>query len=94
MLKLFKNKTSRAGGGTFAVGVKKSANNYAFEEYGLKPAEMAKAEKRIRAEIKKARSRGEITRFSGDIKSLKFSDVKKIKTKSARATGGIRHRRG
>jgi hypothetical protein len=71
MLKLVKTKTARAN------GTKVVANNYAFEEYGLKPAEMAKAAKRIHAEIETARSRGELTRFSGDIKTLKFSDVKK-----------------
>jgi hypothetical protein len=42
-----------------------SSNDYALQEYGLTPAEMAKAEKRIRAEIKTARKRGQITRFSG-----------------------------
>ena len=33
--------------------------------YGLTPTEMAKAEKRISAEIKSARKRGEMTRFTG-----------------------------
>jgi hypothetical protein len=45
--------------------VEVSSNDYALQEYGLKPAEAARAEKRIRAEIKSARKRGEITRFTG-----------------------------
>jgi hypothetical protein len=52
-------------------------DNYAFQEYGLTPSEMAKAAKRIHAEIETARSGGELTRFSGDIKTLKFSNAKK-----------------
>ncbi len=43
-----------------------SSNDYALQEYGLTPAEAAKAEKRIAAEIQRARKRGELTRFSGD----------------------------
>ena len=39
--------------------------DYALQEYGLTPAEMARAEKRIGAEIKMARKRGEMTRFTG-----------------------------
>jgi len=70
MLKPIKTKATRA-----RAGKKAAANNYAFEEYGLKPAEMAKAAKRIHAEIETARSRGELTRFSGDSKTLKFSDA-------------------
>jgi hypothetical protein len=54
-----------------------AADNYAFEEYGLKPAEMARAANRIRAEVETARSRGELKRFSGDIKSLILFDAKK-----------------
>jgi hypothetical protein len=42
-----------------------TSNDYALQEYGLTPAEMARAEKRIRAEIKTARKRGQVTRFSG-----------------------------
>jgi hypothetical protein len=41
------------------------STDYALQEYGLTPAEMVSAEKRIRAEIKKARKRGELTRFTG-----------------------------
>jgi hypothetical protein len=41
------------------------SNDYALQEYGLTPAEMAKAEKRIKAEIKASRKRGELTRFTG-----------------------------
>lgn len=66
MLKPVKPKTTRTSGGTFAIGTNVAANNYAFEEYGLKPAEMAKAEKRISTEIKQARARGEMTRLTGD----------------------------
>ena len=39
--------------------------DYALQEYGLTAAEMDKAEKRIRREIKSARARGEITKFTG-----------------------------
>ena len=39
--------------------------DYALQEYGLTPEEMAAAEKRIGAEIKSARRRGEVTRFAG-----------------------------
>ena len=39
------------------------STDYALQEYGLTPAEMAAAEKRIRTEIKTARRRGEVTRF-------------------------------
>ena len=42
------------------------STDYALQEYGLTPAEMAAAEKRIRSEIKTARKRGEVTRFTGD----------------------------
>src|ERR1035441_7613853 len=37
----------------------------ALQEYGLPPGEMAAAEKRISAEIKTARKRGEVTQFTG-----------------------------
>jgi hypothetical protein len=46
--------------------VEVSSNDYALQEYGLTPAEMAKAEKRIAAEIDAARKRGEMTQFTGD----------------------------
>ncbi len=46
--------------------VEVSSNDYALQEYGLTPAEMASAEKRIAAEIQRARKRGEMTRFTGD----------------------------
>ncbi|MEY2466433.1 MAG: hypothetical protein QOD03_954 [Verrucomicrobiota bacterium] len=39
--------------------------DYALQEYGLNAAEMAKAEKKIGKEIKAARARGEVTRFTG-----------------------------
>jgi len=45
--------------------VEVTSTDYALQEYGLTPAEMAKVEKRINAEIKTARKRGEITRFTG-----------------------------
>jgi antitoxin (DNA-binding transcriptional repressor) of toxin-antitoxin stability system len=45
--------------------VEVTSADYALQEYGLTPAKMAKAEKRIRAEIKSARKRGEVTRFTG-----------------------------
>ena len=45
--------------------VEVSSNDYALQAYGLTPAEMAKAEKRIGAEIKAARARGEMTRLTG-----------------------------
>lgn len=41
------------------------SSDYALQEYGLTPAEMAAAEKRIRRELKTARTRGETTRFTG-----------------------------
>jgi hypothetical protein len=45
--------------------VEVSSNDYALQEYGLTPAEMVRAEKRIRADVKTARKRGEVTRFTG-----------------------------
>jgi hypothetical protein len=39
--------------------------DYALQEYGLRPEEMAAAEKRIIAELKTARARGELTPFTG-----------------------------
>ena len=44
------------------VGV--TSDDYALREYGLTPAEMEKAEKKIGAEIKVAARRGEMTRFT------------------------------
>jgi len=41
------------------------STDYALQEYGLTPDDMAMAEKRISAEIKTARKRGEVTRFTG-----------------------------
>ena len=42
------------------------STDYALQEYGLTPGEMGAAEKRIRAELKTARKRGEVTPFSGN----------------------------
>jgi antitoxin (DNA-binding transcriptional repressor) of toxin-antitoxin stability system len=39
--------------------------DYALQEYGLSEAEMAAAEKRIARDIKAARARGEVTKFTG-----------------------------
>jgi len=39
--------------------------DYALQEYGLSPAEMAAAEGRIARELKSARARGEVTKFTG-----------------------------
>jgi hypothetical protein len=41
------------------------STDYALQEYGLTPAEMKAAEKRISADLKAARARGELTRFTG-----------------------------
>jgi hypothetical protein len=41
------------------------STDYVLQEYGLTPEEMAAAEKRIRTELKAARKRGELTRFTG-----------------------------
>jgi hypothetical protein len=41
--------------------------DYALQEYGLTAKEMAKAEKRISAEIKAAHKRGEVTKFTGSL---------------------------
>jgi hypothetical protein len=43
------------------------STDYALQEYGLTPAEMVRAGKRIRGEIKTARKRGELTRFTGGV---------------------------
>ena len=45
------------------VGV--TSDDYALQEYGLTPAEMEKVEKRVRADLKAARTRGEMSRFTG-----------------------------
>lgn len=45
--------------------VEVTSTDYALQEYGLTPAEMARAERRISADISKARKRGEMTRFTG-----------------------------
>ncbi len=41
------------------------STDYALQEYGLTPVEMAAAEKRISSELKAARKRGEVTPFTG-----------------------------
>jgi hypothetical protein len=41
------------------------SSDYALQEYGLSEHEMATAEKKIGNNIKSARARGEITRFTG-----------------------------
>ena len=41
------------------------STDYALQEYGLTPEEMAAAEKRIGTELKTARKRGALTRFTG-----------------------------
>ena len=41
------------------------SSDYALQEYGLSETEMASAEKRIGENIKAARARGEVTRFTG-----------------------------
>ena len=41
------------------------SSDYALQEYGLTESEMASAEKRIRADVKSARARGEVTTFTG-----------------------------
>jgi hypothetical protein len=45
--------------------VEVASADYALQEYGLTPAEMRAAEKRIRAGLKAARARGEVSRFTG-----------------------------
>jgi hypothetical protein len=42
------------------------STDYALQEYGLTAAEMKAAEKRIRADLKAGRARGEMTRFTGN----------------------------
>jgi hypothetical protein len=41
------------------------STDYALQEYGLTAKEMAAAEKRIHAELKTARKRGQLTPFTG-----------------------------
>jgi hypothetical protein len=41
------------------------STDYALQEYGVTPGEMATAEKRISAELKAARKRGELKPFTG-----------------------------
>jgi hypothetical protein len=41
------------------------SGDYALQEYGLSPFDMAEVEKKIGATIEKARSRGEVTKFTG-----------------------------
>lgn len=45
------------------VGV--TSDDYALQEYGLTPAEVEKAEKKIRMETKASDKRGEMTPFTG-----------------------------
>jgi hypothetical protein len=45
--------------------VEVTSADYALQEYGLTPTEMTRAEKRIGADIRKARKRREMTRFTG-----------------------------
>ena len=45
--------------------------DYALQEYGLTPKEMAKAERRILAETKAARKRGEVTKFTGSLNDFR-----------------------
>lgn len=41
------------------------STDYALQEYGLSESEMAAAEERISSQLKTARKRGEMTRFTG-----------------------------
>jgi len=45
--------------------VKVYSGDYALQEYGLSSFDMAAVEKKIVATIDKARSRGEVTKFTG-----------------------------
>lgn len=45
--------------------VEVTSADYALQEYGLTPAEMAKAQRRIAAAIRQERKRGRTTRFTG-----------------------------
>jgi hypothetical protein len=46
--------------------VEVTSADYALQEYGLKPVEIEKAEKRIASDLRAARSRGELTEFTGN----------------------------
>ncbi len=46
------------------------STDYALQEYGLTPKEMEVAARRIHAELKSARARGELTRFTGKSESV------------------------
>ena len=41
------------------------SEDYVLQEYGLTESEMAVAAKRVHADIKSARKRGEVTKFTG-----------------------------
>lgn len=43
------------------------SSDYALQEYGLTEAEMKKAARRIHKELKGARKRGEVTKFTGKL---------------------------
>jgi hypothetical protein len=47
------------------------SDNYALHKYGLPLRQMARAASRIRAEIKAARKRGEITKFTGNLNDFR-----------------------
>jgi hypothetical protein len=59
------------------------STDYALQEYGLTPKEMEAAERRIHAELKSARARGELTPFTGrredfNAKPRRHKDAKRI----------------
>jgi hypothetical protein len=45
--------------------------DYALQEYGLTEAEMEKAAQRIHKELKAARKRGEVTKFTGSLNDFR-----------------------
>ncbi len=47
--------------------VEVTSADYALQEYGLTPAEVAAAERRARADVKKARKGRQMKRFTGDV---------------------------
>jgi hypothetical protein len=47
------------------------SGDYALQEYGLSPREMVKASRRIQAEVKAARKRREITKFTGSLNDFR-----------------------
>jgi hypothetical protein len=51
------------------------STDYALQEYGLTAKEMEAAEKRIHAELKTARRRGELTVFTGNRRPNSDSDL-------------------